>query len=89
MHTYMSVIMSNNKKTQKKQAKPKRFEMLSHEERMKMSYKDIQTHLVDTEIQEDKHFEEWKVYKIYRQRTEQIARVIRYVQMEERHKGGK
>jgi hypothetical protein len=71
----MSVIMSNNKKTQKKQAKPKRFEMLSH--------------LVDTEIQEDKHFEEWKVYKIYRQRTEQIARVIRYVQMEERHKGGK
>ena len=42
----MSLIMSPTKKTDKKQAKPKRFEKLSHEERMKMSYKDIQTHLV-------------------------------------------
>ena len=85
----MSWSMSTTKKTQKKQAKPKRFEMLSHEERTKMSYKDIQTHLIYTEREEDKLFREWTRYKQYRKRTSAMVDIARYVYQEKNPKRGK
>ncbi|WP_273073284.1 hypothetical protein [Marinobacter sp.] len=85
----MSLIMSPTKKTDKKQAKPKRFEKLSHEERMKMSYKDIQTHLVYAEREEDKLFRKWTNLKIYRKRTQMIVDIIKHVHNEKKPKRGK
>ena len=85
----MSLIMSPTKKTDKKQAKPKRFEKLSHEERMKMSYKDIQTHLVYAEREEDLFFRKWTNLKIYRKRTQLIVDIIKHVHNEKKPKRGK
>ena len=85
----MSLIMSPTKKTDKKQAKPKRFERLSHEERMNMSYRDIQTHLVYAEREEDKFFRKWTNLKIYRKRTQMIVDIIKHVHNEKKLKRGK
>ena len=78
----MSVIMSNNKTTQKKQAKPTRFEMVSYEGRNKMSFQNIERHLKMTELAEDNAYAKFSELKRYRQWTSRIHALKKRINQE-------
>ena len=74
--------MSNNKKTQKKQAKPNKFTILSIEERNNMSLDELEEHYTHYLKKQSNYYEQYKVIQTYNKYTTQILEVKRQIEIE-------
>ena len=74
--------MSNNKKTQKKQAEPNKFTILSIEERNNMSLDELEEHYTHYLKKQSNYYERYKTIQTYNKYTTQILEVKRQIEIE-------
>ena len=74
--------MSNNKKTQKKQAKPRKV-LYSIKERNEMSLKELEEHFNYCTTKQAKLYKEYKDWQSYSGYTAQILEIKKQLQVEE------